>query len=862
MPGLSAQNKSEPADSLVRLMSAQSAQMVTTDDGVNVRKVIGPARFLHNNTYLICDTALWYVDSKVINAFGHVKILQDETVLTSDKLDYFIDDDLAQFRGSVVQLQDKERNTLRTRNLDYNTKDSVAVFRYGASMKDKDGQLIESDNGSYDSKTKLFTFNQNVNMFTDSVFVNTSNLLYHGDTQLAEFDQGVDAWKEKDMLSADRGYYDRDKEIFRFYDNVHAMTDVQEGWADTLHFYKLTKNLDMYGNVQLRDTSRKLAAMAESIHYVDSIATLTMETNATIVAEVEDTTSASDAAVDTIYVGADKVIYWTLYRCEIEEAELSASQRRLSDIALDPVAEYRKRAAEAAAAAAEEAKRKREEEMGRKPSAAAAPESAEAEASQENTGPAEAPAASPAESEPEAEKQDSQSSEKQDDGQESSAPQDSTKVGFISVRGNVRVFKSDMQARCDSLEYTELDSLARMYLDPVVWNEGNHQYSADSIAILSKNSHMRKADLMSNAFITIQEDSISFDQIRGTEMMAFFDSTTVLERFDALGGASAVFFLEENDALATVNRVESKMLTANFINGEIEKIWYYDKPHNDAYPAVQLPSDDRQMKGFRWNPEMRPAGREDVTPYELRPLERDGYSSKEKPVFRETDIYFPGYMKQVYASIAQRDSLRQVAKMNEGLEEEEDPFLLEEAPDAGQTGAEEAPSEQTPESEVQPVPEGNPAGETVPAETVEAVQEPSAEPDLKENEVEVDIKELPDYLKSQEEARKEEARRAREAAAAEKQAKKDARWAELDAKDAAKDARKAERRRLKAEKLAARLDKAMTKETAREQKLFDRYVKQYRKQKRNQVFKEIKSSEKSAKKASAAMDATSGQTEK
>ena len=255
LSGLSAQNKSESADSLVRLMSAQSAQMVTTDDGVNVRKVIGPARFLHNNTYLICDTALWYVDSKVINAFGHVKILQDETVLTSDKLNYYIDDDLAQFRGSVVQLQDKERNTLRTRNLDYNTRDSVAVFRYGASMKDKDGQLIESDNGSYDSKTKLFTFSQNVNMFTDSVFVNTSELLYHGDTQLAEFDRGVDAWKEKDMLSADRGYYDREKEIFRFYDNVHAMSDVQEGWADTLHFYKLTKNLDMYGNVQLLHAS-------------------------------------------------------------------------------------------------------------------------------------------------------------------------------------------------------------------------------------------------------------------------------------------------------------------------------------------------------------------------------------------------------------------------------------------------------------------------------------------------------------------------------------------------------------------------------------------------------------------------------
>lgn len=865
-------------------MSAQSAQMMKNENGVDVRKVIGPARFLHNNTYLICDTALWYVEARVINAFGHVKILQDETVLTSDKLDYYIDDDLAQFRGSVVQLQDKERNTLRTRNLDYNTKDSVAVFRYGASMKDKDGQIIESDNGSYDSKTKLFTFNRNVNMFTDSVFVNTSNLLFHGDTQVAEFDQGVDAWKDDDMLSADRGYYDRDQETFRFYDNVHAMTDIQEGWADTLHFFKSNRNLEMYGNVQLRDTSRRLSAMAESVNYVDSTATLTMQTNATIVAEVEDSTAAPGAAMDTIYVGADKVIYWTHYRCAIEEAEVSASKKRLEDIALDPVAEYRKRAAEAAAAAAEEAKRKREQEMGIKPGAAG---NEAGEQGAENAGVEEPePAARP-------EAEEEKPSTPAPDAGEESGPEaesettepaaDSTKVGFVTVIGNVRVFKSDMQARCDSLSYNELDSLARLYLDPIVWNEGTRQYSADSIAIRSENGHMRKADLMSNAFITIQEDTICFDQIRGTEMMAFFDSTTVLERFDALGGASAVFFLEENDALATVNKVESKMLTANFLNGEIEKIWYYDKPHNDAYPSVQLPSEDRQMKGFRWNPDMRPAGKEDVTPYDLRPLERDEYSTRQKPVFRETDIYFPGYMKQVYASIAQRDSIRREEKLraDAGLDipaEADSSEVLSENTETGQpeetelteTEATPANEQETavvqPEEQVSQQPESVPESEEKPSEPSEAAEKKetvtetqTSEPENRE--VEVDLKDLPDYLKAQKEAQKEEARKAREAALADKQARKDAKWAELDAKDAAKDAKKAEKRSRRLEKQNAKYEKIMAKETAREQKLFDRYVKHYRKQKRAQVFKAIAKSEKAASKKSAEDNSKPEQTE-
>ena len=187
------------------LLSSQSAQMVDIQ-GNSYRKVIGPARFLHNNTYLICDTALWNVDTKIIEAWGNVSILQEETVLKSDKLTYLIDLDLAQFRGSVVQLTDKENNTLRTRYLDYNTKDSVAVFSKGGSMRDKDGQIIESMDGTYDSKLKQFTFKEKVNMFTDSIFVKTNTLLYDSPTSLATFGFNTNAWKDENMLSSDAGW--------------------------------------------------------------------------------------------------------------------------------------------------------------------------------------------------------------------------------------------------------------------------------------------------------------------------------------------------------------------------------------------------------------------------------------------------------------------------------------------------------------------------------------------------------------------------------------------------------------------------------------------------------------------------------
>ena len=331
----------EKTDSLVRLMSAQSAQLYQDDQGRNFRKVIGPARFLHNDTYLICDTAIWNVDEKIINAFGNVRILQEETVLDSDKLDYLIDEDLAQFRGSLVQLQDKDGNILRTRNLDYNTRDSVAVFFNGAAMRDRDGQLIESQDGTYDSKTKVFTFDKDVNMFSDSVFVRTSTLIYRNLEGRAYFVGDVDAWQKENMLSALDGYYDRTDSTFFFRTRVHLLAEDQEAWADSLYYYRKDNRVLMLGNAQVLDTTRNVNGVADYILYEDATSTVTMKRNAALVGETEQ-----NGEKDTLYVGGDLIRYWTVNRDKIPAQTIAEAEKRVSDINVDPVTQYRRDAAE------------------------------------------------------------------------------------------------------------------------------------------------------------------------------------------------------------------------------------------------------------------------------------------------------------------------------------------------------------------------------------------------------------------------------------------------------------------------------------------------------------------------------------
>ncbi|MGN1226042.1 MAG: OstA-like protein, partial [Candidatus Cryptobacteroides sp.] len=570
---LLASPQSDGDDPYVHLVKASSVRMITDENQKAYRQAVN-ATFLHNDTYLICDTAYWRVDENIINAFGNVRLTQDGTELTSQKLDYYVDDNLAQFRGGVVQLQDKENNILRTHFLDYNTADSVAVFSKGASMKDKDGQVIESIDGTYDSKAGLFTFSNNVNMFTDSVFIKTQSLDYHTETQKAVFKTYIDFWKDDNMLSAQKGWYDRERELFFFTGSVHATTKDNESWCDSLYYYRNLNNVLMRGTVQLQDSIRNTSAVSRYLFYEDSLATVTLMDEAA----VSIVTQQEGQPADTLYFGADTLVYYTLKYCDISASEIKNAEERLADILTDPVGEYRRKASEAAEAAAQAAK---EKAVGTRPElrpeGSAAPALAgEPRGSGESVKPAAsgaevaAPEAETAGIEPVAKGQKNGADKTQPDslalGQldsltlshpDSLALQDSfkvqadsiltasvdstltvsvdstlmasadstilasadstllaavdstelkvevdtTKYGFAFARGNVKVFRKDIQVRCDSLRYCDLDSIARFYKNPVVWNEENRQYYSDSLFALIRNNAIDRASLLSNAFV-------------------------------------------------------------------------------------------------------------------------------------------------------------------------------------------------------------------------------------------------------------------------------------------------------------------------------------------------------------------------
>lgn len=610
-----AQNR-ESADSLVRLVEAVSAHLIE-EDGNSFRKVIGPATFLHNNTYLKCDTALWNVNTNIIDAMGHVEILQENTRLTSDRIEYVVAEDLAKFRGSLVELMDRDGNVLNTNYLNYNTRDSIATFFNGAAMRGKDGNIIESVNGTYNSAEKRFSFEDNVQIFTDSVFIVSNKVDYFTQTDEVVFNENTVAWKDENMLCANSGNYNRKWNRFTFDKDGYVMTKEQELWADLLIYYRGSGIADLNNNAQILDTLKKAICLADRIAYRPNIRTIELTANPAV-----GLYSVEEGISDTLFLAGDTIRYYTKMLHEVDSAAVAMAAERVRLSEVDPIAIHD---------AERKAARTKKQEL----KAPVSPEDGKSASMLKAVSPLPSDSVKVA----------ADSSALAGDNLQGNG-NDTTEIKFVDVYRNVRFYRSDLQGLCDSLVFSGLDSMARFYKRPVMWQENVNQFSADSIQGVIKQGKLSKVDLLSNAFIATQEDTLHYNQIKSQEMAAYFKDGE-LYRFDALGGVSAIFFMAEDGVISLMDQEECKMLTARIKDNQIQRTRSIEDLKQDVFPVFGLPLENQRLKGFEWRGEERPKSRFEVTDRKIKASRRVEVKGNELPEFNYTHHYFPDIMPPV-----------------------------------------------------------------------------------------------------------------------------------------------------------------------------------------------------------------------
>ena len=694
-------------ESLLTLLNAEYARVFERPGKREFREVKGPATFFHNGAYMFCDSAIWNVSMNQVEAYHKVKLVQDKTVVTSDNVIYYADDNVARFRGEVVEVHDKEKNTLRTRYLDYNTADSVANFSVGGAMKTSKGEVIESDRGTYDAKTGICRFEDNVEMFTDSLFIKTTTLDYDTNQKKAYFGKKTQMWKNEMYMRGEYGWYQQDSGVVYFDSDVYMNNHDYEGWCDTMYYYQHSRRGLMRRNVQLLDSLNNTYFLSDAGNvWFDTVnniyATLFLDPAAVYVGE------NTDNKIDTLFCRADTMMFYTSRVCDIPEELIQDSQKALQQVNFDAIGEAEKKALEKKEQERKEAierlpeyiayKKRKElaekrlrdsldavriqaekDSLSRMESLQAADSLAVNEELQPGEVALQAPqsdevlvqVAPPAEEQPANPGMDGNipqpgktpmpidtmaaaDSLATPDSLAVKGPQDTTKLRFIKGYRHALIYRTDLQARCDSIYFSQLDTLLRMYEDPVIWNENRHQLSGEEVIAQMRDNAFDRANIHGNAMIISQEDTVHFDQIKATEMLGYFNKDNTLRRYDALGGVNAMFYMQEDSVITILNSKQAQFMMVTMKDGVAEKLKYYEQINSDAYPVYNLPVDKQRLKGFKWREDEQPKSRFDVTKRALRSSKRASYAVIKLPVFKRTDLYYKDYMKDIFKQIADR----------------------------------------------------------------------------------------------------------------------------------------------------------------------------------------------------------------
>jgi lipopolysaccharide export system protein LptA len=190
------------------------------------------------------------------------------------------------------------------------------------------------------------------------------------------------------------------------------------------------------------------------------------------------------------------------------------------------------------------------------------------------------------------------------------------KKRIIRAYHHVKIFKSDLQGKCDSIHTNQETGLTKLYRNPVIWSDQN-QITGDTI-YLKSNVDTEKLDslkVFNNAFI-VSKDSLSindFNQIKGRNMFGKFKKNK-LKNLLVKGNAESVYYNrnEETSVIETITKEISSNIEFVFEKGVVTSIKYLKASDGKTYPPSMLPEDVEKLKGFIWRESEQPKKMEDI----------------------------------------------------------------------------------------------------------------------------------------------------------------------------------------------------------------------------------------------------------
>ena len=176
----------------------------------------------------------------------------------------------------------------------------------------------------------------------------------------------------------------------------------------------------------------------------------------------------------------------------------------------------------------------------------------------------------------------------------------------------VRAYRSDVQAVCDSLVYTSLDSCLTMYRDPIMWY-GEEQLLGEQIKVYVNDSTIRWAHIINQALAVEARDSVRYNQVSGREMKAFFREGELYE-VDTDGNVRVIYYPidEKDNTILLMDYTESSFLRLRLENQKMKDGTFIGKTTGTGYPLDQIPAGKDKLEAFVWLDHIRPKSKEEI----------------------------------------------------------------------------------------------------------------------------------------------------------------------------------------------------------------------------------------------------------
>lgn len=179
---------------------------------------------------------------------------------------------------------------------------------------------------------------------------------------------------------------------------------------------------------------------------------------------------------------------------------------------------------------------------------------------------------------------------------------------------HVRVYRSNLQAVCDSLYYSNRDSILDINGQPIIWSD-NQQVRGNHMKMFMKDNTADYLHVERNASVISQEtaDTSYYNQSSGDDLKAYFLNNKV-HHVTIEGNARSIYIPhnEDDEMIGMVSLEQGDIEMFMDSAGQMERIKVAPQPKGKFFPLSLVKDSDKRIPLFSWPIELRPTGPEDV----------------------------------------------------------------------------------------------------------------------------------------------------------------------------------------------------------------------------------------------------------